>query len=379
MIGNFTSRCGLLDPQNQLPVAAMLALFVSCFFPAAAKSQVASLDGKEQNSTQESTLQQLIEPFAASVVRIRNSDRVCCLGAIVGDGLVISKRSELSGSLTIQAADGSQVSGVIIASNPYDDLALLQLSVPASDAESFSQVLNFEREQRVAAGDLLFSAGQQENPISIGVATVTPQAIPVKQPACRDCVDLGVNVSGGATEVEVEFAEREGEAAKTQNLRGAIIQRVYPRTIGERIGLLKGDLLVSINQRPVTDPMALRMIGSEVRVGQTLEIMVVRSGSVRTLTGKVDHFSRRVYHDRWGGGPFSERRFGFGTMIVHDSLLRPDQCGGPLIDLEGNLIGINIARSMRVATFAVPADRVVDFLNRVRPRSFSDFSWYSTE
>lgn len=346
-----------------------MSLTFQCFEQAI--SQTAGSQGPSSEVTgssliQLTTLKELLDPFAKAVVQIRNNDRLCCLGTIVGDGLVISKYSELSGSLTCIAADGTEVAGTIIASDSFDDLALLQLSTSTSDAENFGRAVNLAIDKSVEAGDVLLSVGQKSNPLSIGIATVAPQPIPIKQPACRDCVDLGVTVSPKTSEVEVDLPLSDDATAGPKMVSGTRIERVYPRTVGERIGLLKGDLLVSINQQSVPDAKALRAIGSRVRVGQSLEVIVVRAGSVEQLNMDIDHFSRRVYHDRWGGGPFSERRFGFGATIVHDSLLRPEQCGGPAVDLDGNVVGINIARSMRVATLAIPADRVLAFVNRVR-------------
>jgi serine protease Do len=148
---------------------------------------------------------------------------------------------------------------------------------------------------------------------------------------------------------------------------GVEVKRVYPRTVGERIGLLRNDLLFQINERPVRDAQALRAVASRLKVGQTLEVQVVRDGQVVKRSLQIERFSRRLYHDRWGGGPFSERRFGFGEVVVHDTLIKPEQCGGPLINLDGRLVGINIARSLRVATFAIPAEQVRSFVNAARP------------
>ena len=46
-------------------------------------------------------------------------------------------------------------------------------------------------------------------------------------------------------------------------------------------------------------------------------------------------------------GGFSERRAGFPHAFAHDSLLRRDQCGAPLYDLDGQVIGLTIARVSR--------------------------------
>jgi serine protease Do len=71
--------------------------------------------------------------------------------------------------------------------------------------------------------------------------------------------------------------------------------------------------------------------------------------------------------DEWGGGPFSEVRSGFGAILPHDTPLHPKDCGGPLVDTDGRVVGINIARALRVTTYALSADdvrRVVDELRR---------------
>ena len=374
-------RCPVEKRESERPqrlrkvwIATAIAISLTLRCADLARSQAVGSQGQSSDATdiaqiQATTVRELLDPIATSVVRVRNRDRLCCLGTIVGDGWVISKRSELSGSLICVAADGTEVTGTIVASDSFDDLALLKLSTSKSNAESFSQAVDLTNDTGVDAGDVLFSVGQQSNPLSTGIATVAPQAIPIQQPACRDCVDLGVTVSPQTSEVEVKLARDGDKLARPQSVAGTRIERVYPRTVGERIGLLQGDLLVSINQQRVSDAKVLRSIGSGVRVGQRLEVIVVRAGSVEQLDMKIDHFSRRVYHDRWGGGPFSERRFGFGATIVHDSLLQPDQCGSPVVDLDGKLVGINIARSMRVATLAVPADRVLAFVNRFKPDS----------
>jgi serine protease Do len=58
------------------------------------------------------------------------------------------------------------------------------------------------------------------------------------------------------------------------------------------------------------------------------------------------------------GGPLSRRRAGFPSVLQHDSVLRPRDCGGPIVDLDGNVVGVNIARASRVASYALPVSVV---------------------
>ena len=364
-------RCVKAQKSWQIVLAMMIVLMTSIVFVRSVNSQTPSAIESEETSVYpddeeqlDQTVEQMLEPVAASVVQIRNRDRLCCLGTVVAEGLVVTKLSELSGTLTCVTADDSRISAAMIASDQLDDLALLRLIQPATKREKLLPAVTFAGDPQVESGDVLFTVCPASNSVCAGVATVAPRRIPITQPACQDCVDLGMTVSVQPEQEQVETRQSGNDWVERKRIAGARVKRVYPRTVGERVGVQQGDLLVSISQQWVPNAATLRSIGSRVRVGQTLNVVVVRGGALKQLSMTIDHFSRRVYHDRWGGGPFSERRFGFDTTIVHDSLIEPNQCGGPLVDLDGNVVGLNISRSMRVATFAIPADRVRDFVAR---------------
>jgi S1-C subfamily serine protease len=57
-------------------------------------------------------------------------------------------------------------------------------------------------------------------------------------------------------------------------------------------------------------------------------------------------------------GNISARSTGFGDVIEHDSVLVPEHCGGPIIDVQGNVVGLNIARAGRVSCYALRAKTV---------------------
>ena len=73
-----------------------------------------------------------------------------------------------------------------------------------------------------------------------------------------------------------------------------------------------------------------------------------------TLGSKAD-FDRGSFQNAMGGD-LSGRRTGFPMVIQHDTVIRPTDCGGPLVDLDGRVLGINIARAGRVETWALPGD-----------------------
>ena len=54
-------------------------------------------------------------------------------------------------------------------------------------------------------------------------------------------------------------------------------------------------------------------------------------------------------------GPVSKRKDNFPLILQHDLPLPREAMGGPVFNLEGNCIGINIARVDRVTVFTLPA------------------------
>lgn len=284
-------------------------------------------------------------------------DRVS-LGTIVSaDGLVVAKYSELSKKFQCRLKNGQNVEGRLIGIHPTNDLALIQIM-----ADDLTPV-EFNLEHPAQAGGFVVSVGSNAAPVGFGLVTVSPQTFDVKQPACPDCIDLGAVVSASAV------ARQALIGGLQQNVSGLEVTRVVPRTPSERSGLLVGDLIKSINGVSLDSKSRLDEMTKSVRIGQTLEFAVLRGGKMIPLSTKIARLSPRTIHDRWGGGPFSERRFGFQKVIAHDSVLDPDHCGGPLVNLQGQVIGINISRSMRVASFAIPADAVYRFVKYVRPNA----------
>jgi S1-C subfamily serine protease len=66
------------------------------------------------------------------------------------------------------------------------------------------------------------------------------------------------------------------------------------------------------------------------------------------------------------GSTLSERRNGFPTILQHDQVIAPTDCGGPLVDLDGKAVGINIARAGRVESYAIPTEVVLSAINELK-------------
>ena len=71
------------------------------------------------------------------------------------------------------------------------------------------------------------------------------------------------------------------------------------------------------------------------------------------------------------GGKLSGTREGFVSVLQTDLTLEPSECGGPVVNLDGKIVGVNIARGGRVKSYAVPAKELRALLGDVGSGKFS--------
>ena len=118
----------------------------------------------------------------------------------------------------------------------------------------------------------------------------------------------------------------------------------------------------------ITDVASLVKTIRDRRPGDQVKIKFLRNGQSGTTNAVLAGRSvsgalaaRFKMMNRLGAIP-SRRDDNFPNVFQHDSPLFPEFCGGPITDLDGNVIGINIARHGRAATYAIPADHVKTLL-----------------
>lgn len=111
---------------------------------------------------------------------------------------------------------------------------------------------------------------------------------------------------------------------------------------------------------PVTALDAVSPILSRKKVGERVTLKVKRKD--KRLSYTITLGSRRQAlggntpedsNDLISGG-FSKRRDDFPMVLQHDTPSRYTLMGGPLLNLKGELIGMNIARVNRAENYALP-------------------------
>ena len=83
------------------------------------------------------------------------------------------------------------------------------------------------------------------------------------------------------------------DLAKAFNIpanQGAVIAQVSPRSTADRAGLKEGDVVLSVNDRPVRDGGGLRNAIGLLEVGASVKLEVLRDGKPLTLEAKVGEY-----------------------------------------------------------------------------------------
>ena len=284
-----------------------------------------------------------------SVVEFNVNEDTVALGAVVEtNGLVLTKASELkAGKLTCWLACGKEVEAQLLAVDEEDDVALVR--VKAGGLKPIQWAVN-----QVAEGQWAITPGLADTPQAIGIISTLPHKIRSQRPF------IGIAWS--------PFNSR------------PIVDSLMRGFGAEKAGVKPGDVIVAIDGSTVTNRAQVVEILQEFRDGQTVHmrfqrqdkefdanilLMVPKPGQ-EGYNDDVDERENRL------SGDVSLRSEGFEQAIEHDTVLEPWQCGGPLVNLDGKAIGLNIARASRFATYALPSWLARQILAKLKTKVRAD-------
>jgi serine protease Do len=132
----------------------------------------------------------------------------------------------------------------------------------------------------------------------------------------------------------------------------------------EKAGLKVGDELISINGKPIKKASEFAPEILKYWADDEVTFEWTNPSGKMSKTFKLDGRGQSVFNhpaEKFEGGK-SERRDGFNAVFTHDAAIKPNACGSPVFDWEGNFYGINIARFSRTTTVVVPKKVIVDFV-----------------
>ncbi|MFN0021212.1 MAG: S1C family serine protease [Pirellulaceae bacterium] len=283
----------------------------------------------------------VVSVSSKSTVQVMCDGQKAALGAIVdANGFILTKASELKGKIEIQFQDGRKLEAQLVGREPGMDLAMLKVDAKDLPVVTWSEV------DALPVGSWLATPGLHKDPVAIGVVSVMARKIAAPSGY------MGVMPDEDETVARIASISR-GSAA-------------------EKAGLLAKDIILKVNGKEVKGRKQLVETIHAYQPGETVELSIKRGEEELAVKVTLMSMSQIAHNDRGQpdraefqnslGGALSDRRAGFPLAIQHDTVLRPFECGGPIVDLEGKVIGINIARAGRVESYALPAATVKSVL-----------------
>jgi serine protease Do len=280
-----------------------------------------------------------------STVKVLCDGKDTALGTIVGpDGWILTKLSELKGhTTTCKLSDGRELEAQVVGVHDLSDLALLKI-----DAKGLTAV-EWQGSKVPQVGNWVATVGLGPDPIAAGVVSVgvrigdPKQARPVRDRSKSGYLGVGL--------ADAEDVVKIGE--------------VMPGTAADKAGIKANDIVLLLNGKRVKDREDFIDMVGDHKPDEEITLKIKRGTEEKEFKVKLGR--RPATLDRGElqntiGGPLSARRGGFPIFLQHDTVLKPQDCGGPVVDLDGKVIGINIARAGRTETYTIPVDAVQPLL-----------------
>lgn len=268
------------------------------------------------------------------------------LGVVVShDGYVVTKASEVPGfDLVFAWSDGTQSAAAVVLVDRGLDLLLAKAdrtdTVPITPASS----IDCERGEWVVA---FTKPMLRAMALRLGNISASRRRIEGHGAA------LGIRMSNTATEgVRVVSVASESPAAAA--------------------GIKNDDVVIALDDQPVIDSSSLSLVMGTMQPGEQVKLRIRRGPEEHDCSVRLASRSKVV--SNWDGedyanGGVSLRTDSFPDVLQHQIPLTPHDMGGPLINLDGRTIGLNIARVDRVSTFALPIET---FWNKVQQWIIAD-------
>lgn len=274
----------------------------------------------------------------------RNEKEAVAFGTGVrADGWLLTKASEVNKIASLQCrVNGAWVPAKVV--RVWDDHDLALVKVPGQEIAAIKWASSADPN----VGTLITAvAPPGQEPIALGVVSV----------AARNLQSKGRGFLG----VQLDTDEQ-----------GLKIREVIAGGAALSAGVQKDDRVLEIDgQKPdsiftftrmVSDRKAGEKVKLKLQRGSTIIEKEIQLGDRGAQAGMVRQGNNRL---NGMGSTISKRRDNFTSVIQTDLPLEANQCGGPVTDLDGNAVGLVIARSGRIETLIIPASAIRETLAAV--------------
>ncbi|MBT8045363.1 MAG: PDZ domain-containing protein [Verrucomicrobiae bacterium] len=303
-----------------------------------------------------------VATISKSTVVISYRGNQICFGTVVtvpdkDKPVILTKWSEVKNArtrLVVTNPAGQSYPATVTGVYPEHDLALLAVNLK----EAKLKPLDLNQSATPALGEFIALARPDGNVEGFGVVSVLARSLREKDKAY-----LGVLM---------DFTQ----AGKN----GVPLKQVMPDSAAEKAGLRDGDVIVTVDDTTITGAMEMRNLLQRLEPGSEINIRYRRGGEEKNATvhlgSRADNTNiRRIPRERMSrmermGTVPSHVRTDFPSVIQSDMPISPHDTGAPVADLDGNIVGIAIARGSRIKSYIIPTASLRTILAS-KPQSLS--------
>jgi serine protease Do len=303
---------------------------------------------RTEGNAQKRALQSLGTMFRARIVEVVNGAVPVGLATVLDDdGYAVTKATVLPPKPQCRMPDGSVVSINLIGVDKALDLAILRLPMRNVHPVSWTS-----RAEPVRAGTVSAALGVSGSVLSWGIVSVDTQALTNID---RPTYDLPLRVKAAAPEVAGHVSEIDGHYV-LDSVDG----------LAETAGLSRGDRLVSVEGHEIGTENDLSASVSKRFSGDTVDVVFIREA--RTM---IIQLPLAADPGIWKG---TFRSDDFPVAFEYSPPVRNNQCGGPLVDLKGQVIGVTVGNLAPHAGWAIPIETVHQLLVDARAGTLSPWN-----
>ena len=278
--------------------------------------------------------------------------------------VILTKWSEINhyyNRLQVNTPNGKYSQAFLVGIYPENDLAVLNTQIHLNP-------INLRAAATPQLGDFIALASPDGNVRSLGVVSVKARSL-----RDTDKAYLGVLMN-----------------FKNSTEYGSPLTQVVEDSPASQAGLRQGDIVTTINHKTISDSSELRNILQKLTPGSVVQVNYrrgnrkitthVRLGARPTGTDPSKFPPKRMEQMQRMGAVPSRVRYDFPSVIQSDMTVQPDdtpndqrdnytnECGGPVMDLNGRMVGIMIAQGSRIKSFIIPT-QIIAQLIQTKPRT----------
>lgn len=310
--------------------------------------------------TERKTVEQQREEFAQAIapaltnaasaaVRVwyrgPRKDTRAAYGTVIGDGTkVLTKWSQVANAVDdFRVEDGNRqvrpvkVTGVY----PDEDLAVLTIEGdPLTPVKWTTSPLEL--------GNILVAAQPDGRPAGYGVVSVMERNLRKESQGALG-VMADVQHSGAGVKIK-EIVDGSGAGAA---------------------GLKKGDIILRVGDRDISGLTELQNALWGAKPGTEISLKVRKGNKeedVKVVLGSRPEMQQfagdRLMQMERMGSRLNRVRDGYSSVVETDMVIDPEQAGGPVANLKGEVVGITMSRSGRTRSYVMPAAAVEALLQK---------------